>query len=104
MERMRERVFNEADLSKDGLISYEEFLEQTNNQILFIKTTDKYIWYKYSYFIYIENQFYCTIYQLFYYLIIYRWKIIIARVKAFDLIGGDHNISGQLIRSRRQSV
>ncbi|XP_033303976.1 nucleobindin-2 [Bombus bifarius] len=29
MERMREHVFNEADLNKDGLISYEEFLEQT---------------------------------------------------------------------------
>lgn len=29
MERMREHVFNEADLDKDGLISYEEFLEQT---------------------------------------------------------------------------
>ncbi|XP_012151927.2 nucleobindin 1 isoform X2 [Megachile rotundata] len=29
MERMREHVFNEIDLNKDGLISYEEFLEQT---------------------------------------------------------------------------
>ncbi|XP_035721862.1 nucleobindin-2-like [Vespa mandarinia] len=29
MERMREHVFNEADLNKDGLISYQEFLEQT---------------------------------------------------------------------------
>ncbi|XP_053970813.1 nucleobindin-2 isoform X2 [Hylaeus volcanicus] len=29
LERMREHVFNEADLNKDGLISYEEFLEQT---------------------------------------------------------------------------
>ncbi|CAK9798237.1 Nucb2 [Anthophora quadrimaculata] len=29
MERMREHVFNEADLNKDGLLSYEEFLEQT---------------------------------------------------------------------------
>ncbi|XP_067216275.1 nucleobindin-2 isoform X2 [Linepithema humile] len=29
MERMREHVFNEADLNHDGLISYEEFLEQT---------------------------------------------------------------------------
>lgn len=28
MERMREHVFNEADLNKDGLISYSEFLEQ----------------------------------------------------------------------------
>ncbi|KAK2588025.1 hypothetical protein KPH14_004099 [Odynerus spinipes] len=27
MERMREHVFNEADLNKDGLISYQEFLE-----------------------------------------------------------------------------
>ncbi|XP_011145754.1 nucleobindin-2 isoform X2 [Harpegnathos saltator] len=29
MERMREHVFNEADLNHDGLISYQEFLEQT---------------------------------------------------------------------------
>ncbi|XP_058461233.1 nucleobindin-2 [Malaya genurostris] len=29
MERMREHVFKEADTNKDGLISYEEFLEQT---------------------------------------------------------------------------
>ncbi|XP_046603248.1 nucleobindin-2 isoform X2 [Neodiprion virginianus] len=29
MERMREHVFNEADLNKDGLISYNEFVEQT---------------------------------------------------------------------------
>ncbi|XP_058831274.1 nucleobindin-2 [Topomyia yanbarensis] len=29
MERMREHVFTEADTNKDGLISYEEFLEQT---------------------------------------------------------------------------
>ncbi|KAK6627197.1 hypothetical protein RUM44_009674 [Polyplax serrata] len=29
MERMREHVFNEADKNKDGLISYEEFLEKT---------------------------------------------------------------------------
>lgn len=29
MERMREHVFNEADLNKDALISYEEFLVQT---------------------------------------------------------------------------
>ncbi|XP_043517266.1 nucleobindin-2 [Frieseomelitta varia] len=29
MERMREHVFNEADLNKDGLISLKEFLEQT---------------------------------------------------------------------------
>ncbi|XP_076225062.1 nucleobindin 1 isoform X3 [Nomia melanderi] len=29
MERMREHVFHEADLNKDSLISYEEFLEQT---------------------------------------------------------------------------
>ncbi|XP_076170972.1 nucleobindin 1 isoform X2 [Ptiloglossa arizonensis] len=29
MERMREHLFNEADLNKDGLISYEEFVEQT---------------------------------------------------------------------------
>ncbi|XP_020282154.1 nucleobindin-2 isoform X2 [Pseudomyrmex gracilis] len=29
MERMREHVFKEADLNHDGLISYEEFLEQT---------------------------------------------------------------------------
>ncbi|KAL0118356.1 hypothetical protein PUN28_009180 [Cardiocondyla obscurior] len=29
MERMREHVFNEADLNNDGLISYQEFLEQT---------------------------------------------------------------------------
>ncbi|XP_011331230.1 nucleobindin-2 isoform X2 [Ooceraea biroi] len=29
MERMREHVFNEADLNRDGLISYQEFLEQT---------------------------------------------------------------------------
>ncbi|XP_076622787.1 nucleobindin 1 isoform X2 [Colletes latitarsis] len=29
MERMREHVFNEADLNKDGLISFEEFVEQT---------------------------------------------------------------------------
>ncbi|KOC61515.1 Nucleobindin-2 [Habropoda laboriosa] len=29
MERMREHVFNEADLNKDGLLSYDEFLEQT---------------------------------------------------------------------------
>lgn len=29
MERMREHVFNEADLNKDGLINFEEFVEQT---------------------------------------------------------------------------
>lgn len=29
MERMREHVFNEADLNKDGLISFQEFIEQT---------------------------------------------------------------------------
>lgn len=29
MERMREHVFQEADTNKDGLISYEEFIEQT---------------------------------------------------------------------------
>ncbi|XP_052892129.1 nucleobindin-2 [Anopheles moucheti] len=29
MERMREHVFKEADTNKDGLISFEEFLEQT---------------------------------------------------------------------------
>uniref|UniRef100_A0A182TLU6 EF-hand domain-containing protein n=1 Tax=Anopheles melas TaxID=34690 RepID=A0A182TLU6_9DIPT len=29
MERMREHVFKEADTNKDGLISYEEFIEQT---------------------------------------------------------------------------
>lgn len=29
MERMREHVFNEADLNRDGLISFQEFLEQT---------------------------------------------------------------------------
>lgn len=29
MERMREHVFKEADVNKDGLISFEEFLEQT---------------------------------------------------------------------------
>ncbi|GLG96125.1 Uncharacterized protein GBIM_02944, partial [Gryllus bimaculatus] len=29
MERMREHVFNEADTNKDGLISYQEFLQQT---------------------------------------------------------------------------
>ncbi|GLV32261.1 Nucleobindin 1 [Carabus blaptoides fortunei] len=32
MERMREHVFNEVDQNKDGLISYEEFLEQTKRQ------------------------------------------------------------------------
>ncbi|XP_076681680.1 nucleobindin 1 isoform X2 [Andrena cerasifolii] len=31
MERMREHVFNEADFNKDGLISYDEFFEQTRN-------------------------------------------------------------------------
>lgn len=29
MERMREHVFKEADVNKDGLISFDEFLEQT---------------------------------------------------------------------------
>uniref|UniRef100_A0A182WB14 EF-hand domain-containing protein n=1 Tax=Anopheles minimus TaxID=112268 RepID=A0A182WB14_9DIPT len=29
MERMREHVFKEADTNKDGLISFEEFIEQT---------------------------------------------------------------------------
>ncbi|XP_055528453.1 nucleobindin-2-like [Wyeomyia smithii] len=29
MERMREHVFSEADVNKDGLISYQEFLDQT---------------------------------------------------------------------------
>ncbi|XP_066581337.1 nucleobindin-2 isoform X2 [Prorops nasuta] len=29
MERMREHVFSEADINKDGFISYEEFIEQT---------------------------------------------------------------------------
>ncbi|XP_053683965.1 nucleobindin-2 [Sabethes cyaneus] len=29
MERMREHVFSEADTNKDGLISYQEFVEQT---------------------------------------------------------------------------
>ena len=29
MERMREHVFQEADSNRDGLISYEEFLAQT---------------------------------------------------------------------------
>ncbi|KFB35584.1 AGAP005608-PA-like protein [Anopheles sinensis] len=29
MERMREHVFQEADMNKDGLISFEEFIEQT---------------------------------------------------------------------------
>lgn len=32
MERMREHVFKEADRNKDGLISYEEFLEQTKRE------------------------------------------------------------------------
>lgn len=32
MERMREHVFQEADTNKDGLISYEEFLEQTKRE------------------------------------------------------------------------
>nr|CAG4652068.1 EOG090X0B17 [Triops cancriformis] len=29
MERMREHVFNESDVNRDGLISYQEFLDQT---------------------------------------------------------------------------
>nr|CAG4644201.1 EOG090X0B17 [Lepidurus arcticus] len=29
MERMREHVFNETDVNRDGLISFQEFLEQT---------------------------------------------------------------------------
>ncbi|XP_044731473.1 nucleobindin-2 isoform X2 [Chrysoperla carnea] len=29
MERMREHVFNEADVNRDGLISFQEFLDQT---------------------------------------------------------------------------
>lgn len=29
MERMREHIFREADLNRDGLISFQEFLEQT---------------------------------------------------------------------------
>lgn len=32
MERMREHVFQEADTNKDGLISYDEFLEQTKRE------------------------------------------------------------------------
>lgn len=32
MERMREHVFQEADTNKDGLISYEEFIEQTKRE------------------------------------------------------------------------
>lgn len=32
MERMREHVFQEADTNKDGLISYEEFVEQTKRE------------------------------------------------------------------------
>lgn len=30
MERMREHVFEETDTNRDGLISFQEFLEQTN--------------------------------------------------------------------------
>lgn len=29
MERMREHVFNEADRNKDGLIDFQEFIDQT---------------------------------------------------------------------------
>ncbi|XP_065348786.1 nucleobindin-2 isoform X2 [Cloeon dipterum] len=32
MERMREHVFNESDVNRDHLISYEEFLEQTKKK------------------------------------------------------------------------
>jgi hypothetical protein len=32
MERMREHVFKEADTNKDGLISYQEFLDQTKRE------------------------------------------------------------------------
>ncbi|KAJ1524772.1 hypothetical protein ONE63_009649 [Megalurothrips usitatus] len=32
MERMREHVFSEADVNRDGLISYEEFLAQTQKK------------------------------------------------------------------------
>ncbi|XP_026280650.2 nucleobindin-2 [Frankliniella occidentalis] len=32
MERMREHVFQEADVNRDGLISYEEFLAQTQKK------------------------------------------------------------------------
>ncbi|XP_055622756.1 nucleobindin-2 [Toxorhynchites rutilus septentrionalis] len=32
MERMREHVFQEADTNKDGLISYEEFIEQSKRE------------------------------------------------------------------------
>lgn len=32
MERMREHVFQEADTNKDGLISYDEFVEQTKRE------------------------------------------------------------------------
>lgn len=32
MERMREHVFKEADTNHDGLISYQEFLDQTKRE------------------------------------------------------------------------
>lgn len=32
MERMREHVFGEVDQNKDGLISYNEFIDQTKKQ------------------------------------------------------------------------
>lgn len=32
MERMREHVFQEADTNKDGLISFQEFLDQTKRE------------------------------------------------------------------------
>lgn len=32
MERMREHVFQETDTNRDGLISFQEFLEQTKRE------------------------------------------------------------------------
>ncbi|KAJ9580412.1 hypothetical protein L9F63_003936, partial [Diploptera punctata] len=43
MERMREHVFKEADTNRDGLISYEEFLAQTQKPEL-KKTPDGKVW------------------------------------------------------------